>query len=213
MLQFGLFGIPVQIQPMFWLSAFLLGGGLSMQGPKGWIPVFIWTVAMLVSVLVHEMGHAGASRMFGGRPAVVLHGLGGVTSLGLGEVGRWRHLWISAAGPAAGLGLAAGVALLAWMTHGRSPVLDAWVVDMLWINVVWSLFNLLPILPMDGGQILRDLVGMKHHRACCILGGVLAVLLGVWAVLSGQYVLAIITLLLAMGNFKGSTQLEGGVHR
>lgn len=213
MLQFSLWGIPVAIHPLFWLSAFLLGGGLRMEGPQGWIPVFVCIVAMLVSILAHEFGHAWASRFFGGRPAVALHGLGGLTHLGLGGAGRKEHFLISLAGPMMGFVLAFLVFLLAVFTHGRFPVLDDWVEDMLWINIGWSLFNLLPILPMDGGQMLRDLVGMRHHRLCCLVGGILASLLVVWAVLGGQYFMAVIVLLMAIGNFKGSLQIEGGVQR
>lgn len=213
MLQFSLWGIPVAIHPLFWLSAFLLGGGLRMEGPQGWIPVFIWTVAMLVSILAHEFGHAWASRFFGGRPAVALHGLGGLTQLGLGGAGRKEHFVISAAGPAMGFLLAGLTTVLFFFTRGLSPVLDEWIEDMLWINIVWSLFNLLPILPMDGGQMLRDLVGMRHHRLCCLVGGILASLLVAWAVLRGQYFMAVIVLLMAIGNFKGSLQIEGGVQR
>lgn len=213
MLRFSLGGIPVLIHPLFWLTAFLFGGGLRMEGPGAWIPIFVWTVAMFVSVLAHEMGHALSARWFGGSPTVALHGLGGLTVLGLRGAGRWEQIFISAAGPAVGLLLAGVVLALYFVTRGVSPVLDAWINDMLWINIAWSLFNLLPILPMDGGQILRDLVGVRHQRICCAVGGILALLLTAACVWTGQYFMAVILVIMAVGNFKGTMPMEGGVQR
>ena len=184
-----------------------------MQGPHGWIPVFVWIVAMFISVLAHEFGHALMARFFGGAPSVALYGLGGLTSLGLGGVSRGAHFLISAAGPAVGLSLAVLTAVVCFFVRGAAPVLDEWMIDMLWINVVWSLFNLLPILPMDGGQMLRDLLGIRHLRLCCWVGGILALLLTFWAVLRGQYFMALILLMMAVGNFKGTIQIQGGVQR
>jgi stage IV sporulation protein FB len=214
MLRFSFVGIPILIHPLFWLTAFLLGGGLQMQGPHAWIPIFTWTLAMLVSVLGHELGHACAARCFGGQPTVALHGLGGLTMLGLRGAGRKEHFLISAAGPAVGFILAAVVFVFMLAGAGRlSPVLDRWIEDMLWINVVWSLFNLLPILPMDGGQMLRDLLGMRHQRLCCWVGGILASVLVLWAIWASQYFMAVILVMMAVGNFKGTLPIEGGVQR
>jgi Zn-dependent protease len=96
---------------------------------------------------------------------------------------------------------------------GLSPVLDLWIEDMLWINIIWSLFNLLPILPMDGGQMLRDLLGMRHQRLCCWVGGILASVLALWAIWASQYFMAVILVMMAVGNFKGTLPIEGGVQR
>ncbi len=184
---FQLFGVPVRVHPFFWLVAVLLGTGVTnlSEGvdPKG---LLLWVVVLFVSILVHEFGHAFAIRYYGWDPHVILYGMGGLASYNPGytpSMASYRRkgnstvaqIVISAAGPAAGLALA-GIVVLALvagnrsvsffsMTVGRGPRLDwmtepqlFWLVqDMLWVNVFWSLVNLLPVFPLDGGKIAREM--------------------------------------------------------
>jgi Zn-dependent protease len=75
---------------------------------------------------------------------------------------------ISAAGPAAGLCLAAVAWVLSLTTQGYVPVgLSDWLGEWIWINLFWSLFNLIPMFPLDGGSVvLHGLeTGMSPHLA------------------------------------------------
>ena len=73
-LKFGLFGIPVRIHPLFWLIGILLGLDTLRAGPEF---LMAWLLVLLVSILVHELGHASVAKYFGFRPHIVLHSLGG----------------------------------------------------------------------------------------------------------------------------------------
>jgi stage IV sporulation protein FB len=175
-LNFRLFGIPVRIHPFFWVIMLLLGPLRS--GPK---PLVARIVAALVSILMHELGHAAAMRSFGIYPSIVLYGMGGLTIPGAAsyrsrEPGPNGRVLISIAGPAAGFGLDAILyAILKFAGYGidvavglpyvvaievrRLIVFDGltfFVYYLFVVNILWGLINLLPILPLDGGQIARE---------------------------------------------------------
>jgi Zn-dependent protease len=120
--------------------------------------IAIWVAVVFVSVLVHELGHAVIGRVFGLVPQIELHGMGGTTSWVAGrDVGHARAMAISVAGPFAGFALAAVLLLLTRLGfnpqsfHARVALSFAWQV-----NLYWGIFNLAPMLPLDGGNVLRS---------------------------------------------------------
>jgi Zn-dependent protease len=135
--------------------------------------VAVWVGAVFLSILVHELGHAIAFRYFGCRPRITLYGFGGLASADREPAGRARaRIIIAAAGPLAGFVLAAltialvanvgyRVPVLRWTVGGGAPIestaLYLLVVDLVYVNVVWGLVNLLPVQPLDGGQIALEL--------------------------------------------------------
>ncbi|MFM1549167.1 MAG: M50 family metallopeptidase [Lentisphaeria bacterium] len=156
-LKWRMFGIPVRVHPMFWLLAALLGWNSEM--PK--LTILVWMPCVLVSVVVHELGHALTARRFGGgQPQIVLHFMGLATSGALAQ-SRERIIHILA-GPGAGLIVATIVAPLFFL----QPIDNFWVIayihTMFMINLVWSLVNLVPILPLDGGQLTKELIARKR---------------------------------------------------
>lgn len=214
MIRFYLLGFPVQIQPYFWLSCVFLGGGFYATGRQDFIDLLNWSAVMFFSILAHELGHACAGRHFGARPGIALHGLGGVTVLPGAAFTRWQSILVSAAGPAVSLALGAifiGGAIWA----GPDPAWDmkTFLRYGLFINIGWTLFNLLPIQPLDGGQIFRDLLGPRHFNVACWIGAFTGLGLFVWAILNRQYFMAIFAVFLAWTNFKGRTNLPGGVEK
>ena len=73
-LHFRLFGFPIRITPWFWIGAVLLGIG----GDSAPEAVLTWVVVVLISILVHELGHAFAIRYFGESARITLYHLGGL---------------------------------------------------------------------------------------------------------------------------------------
>src|SRR4029450_5040409 len=71
---FRLFGIPIRVEPFFFIVVALFGIRLEPL----WL-VFAFVAMAFVSVLVHELGHALTYRLLGQRSAIVLHGFGGFT--------------------------------------------------------------------------------------------------------------------------------------
>ena len=65
-LHFSLLRIPVRVHPMFWVLSLILG--VSGSNDRDLRPIIVWVVAVFVSVLVHEMGHALTIRALGAQP-------------------------------------------------------------------------------------------------------------------------------------------------
>lgn len=184
--RFRLLGVPVRIHPMFWIVALILGGSETPQR------VAIWVAAVLISVLVHEFGHALLQRTYGGSPSIVLYGFGGL-AMAPGTIrSAWRNITVALAGPFAGLALAGLLALgLERVGTPQSPVAFDLVEDLLLINYFWSVINLAPIWPLDGGQVAREVLvavlpPSRGVVASLVLSIVAAVAVGVWLYIRTQ---------------------------
>jgi stage IV sporulation protein FB len=203
-LNFVLFGVPIRVHPWFWLVAFFLGAN-SQDLPS----ILIWIIAMFICILWHEMGHAMMARAFGFYPAIILYGMGGLTSYNTAYNSRGirltslRNILISLAGPFSGFLLAAIIVLIIVLTKrgeeffifvgGRQLVivygdvlyifiggrhifeivyknidharLTDFVDNLFFICVFWGLVNLLPVFPLDGGQVARQLLTAVMPRS------------------------------------------------
>lgn len=166
-LRFRLFGFPVEIQIGFWILALIIG----LRPGRPWTDAVQWLGIIFVSIMVHELGHAFAARAYGQSPSIVLHMLGGVTSWSATEdLGKKRRILVTLAGPGAGfaLGLIAyGTLLVASKIVGSAPKDAAWVevlALLAFANVFWSVINLLPVLPFDGGQVLATALGPERRK-------------------------------------------------
>lgn len=127
-------------------------------------------LALFLIVLLHEFGHALACRQVGGRAnQIVLWPLGGVAYVDP-PPRPGATLWSIAAGPLVNVGLLPilGVTVLVARAQGLPAAIPN-VYDLLtsvfWINVGLFVFNVLPIYPLDGGQILRSLLWFPLGRA------------------------------------------------
>lgn len=172
-LRFRVFGTPVRIGltfPLMVVALPLIFGGHFGRDP--WM-LTAWLVLVTVSVLVHEAGHVAALRACGFHPGVSLNAFGGLTSTDeRGRISPWQSIGVSLAGPAAAilLGITINSALIP--IHGRQIV---WFSAASWfVNVWWSLFNLLPIVPLDGGHITSELVEMASRRRGAAIGWLIA---------------------------------------
>lgn len=127
-------------------------------------------VALFVIVLLHEFGHALACRQVGGQAnQIVLWPLGGVAFVAPPQR-PGATLWAIAAGPLVNVVLLplAGLAVLAshWLgLDTQWPDFHAFLWALVLINILLLVFNLLPIYPLDGGQILRSLLWFFIGRA------------------------------------------------
>lgn len=170
--------IPIRVRGLFLVMAVVLGARL--QRPD---LIAMWVAIVFVSVLTHELGHALMGRAFGLQPQIELHGMGGTTSWVDGrDIGHARGIAVSLAGPFAGFAIAA--VLFACERLGIRPhhPLALLGVELAFqINFWWGIFNLAPMLPLDGGNVMRGALnlltkgrGEKPARAVSVLmGGVL----------------------------------------
>lgn len=141
-------------------------------------------IALFGIVMLHEFGHALACRSVGGQAnQIVLWPLGGVAYVNPPQR-PGATLWSIAAGPLVNVVLLVALTALAvvgrllgwWTTPSDGRVLLQW----LWIiNAALLVFNLLPIYPLDGGQILRSLLWFFLGRARSLLVAALIGMVGV----------------------------------
>ena len=162
-LRFRLFGTRIRIGIGFPIT--IVAVPLLLLGERGRDPRFLlaWLALVSVSVLVHEGGHVAALRMYGFRPEVSLNAFGGLTSTeDTGHLRPSRSILVSLAGPAAGIAL--GITIeSALVPIGGQGVL--WLRSASWlVNIGWSVVNLLPVMPLDGGHVVRELVEVASRR-------------------------------------------------
>ncbi|MEE9417288.1 MAG: site-2 protease family protein [Acidimicrobiales bacterium] len=202
-LKFSLFGFPVQIDMSFLLIGLLVG---LQVGQISWVVMFLVVVA--VSVLVHELGHAFAARALGAKPQIRLHFMGGVTTFAPPRPPtRLQSIGVSLAGPFAGFALGL-VVLLARQTV-EEPVFgslsyNAWRF-LIFINLGWGLINLAPVLPLDGGHVMANLLpGDESQRlrvasiVSVVVGAGLALLF--WRMEWGSGIVVFLFVLFAVQN-------------
>jgi stage IV sporulation protein FB len=167
-LTFRLFGFPVRVHPLFWLFMAILGMRYFEAGFEFGL---IWVACGFVSILAHELGHAFAIRWYGSPASIWLFMLGGLAVPTYTPSSPWRRLAIALAGPLAGfaiLGLVWGSnELLNWApepTDGRPTYAWAAFRMLFFINLIWTLLNLLPVWPLDGGRACREILAGAGHR-------------------------------------------------
>jgi len=182
-IEFRLLAIPVRIHLWFWLMALWLW---TLDTAQGWAGLVVWVLVVFQGVLMHELGHALAGRAFGRSPRIELVALGGVTWWEQREpMSAGRNLVVSAAGPAVGL-VVGSVALLLRGALDIPPASLTYYLfsSLVWVNLGWGLLNLLPIMPLDGGNIvaaLFDFVAPSRGRllASYVSFGVIGVLFAI----------------------------------
>jgi Zn-dependent protease len=126
-----------------------------------------WNVAeylvLFFIVLLHEFGHALACRQVGGQANhIILWPLGGIAFVKPPpRPGAW--LWSIAAGPLVNVIIVPLALAAVWLANSAGwpetqPDAFHFLLTIQWINLLLLIFNLLPIYPLDGGQILRSLL-------------------------------------------------------
>jgi Zn-dependent protease len=208
--------IPLRVQGWFLIMAVMLGA--NERDP---VKLAIWVVVVIASVVVHELGHAMMGKAFGLVPRIELHAMGGTTSFSRpalpagepppGPLGVVKNVAISLAGPLAGF-LFALLVLVAELA-GLQPThpLATHALGLLFaVNVGWGIFNLLPMLPLDGGNVLRSvLIGVakdKGDRLSRIISIVVAAGIALFAVRRGQWWILYLGILFAFRNVQALRQ-------
>lgn len=212
-LHFRTLGIPVRVHPFFWIITLIIALQGEASPPA---EVFAWIVAVFISILIHELGHALLQRYYGGHPRIVLHGMGGLAICGDCDRSTRAQILISLAGPGAGFLLAAIMAVAVLLSghrmglyFGEVPqlsfppeglkIMGFWLLwesfasahvndmlrNLLFINILWGAINLLPIYPLDGGHISRELCQIGKPREGLILSLKISVIAAIGMALVG----------------------------
>jgi len=120
---------------------------------------FIELITLFAIVFIHELGHVVVSKSFGWRVTEVqILPFGGVAKVEeSGNVPAWEELWVALAGPLQNVWMAVfayGMAQFGWQQ-------SAWWLYFMYANLFIGGFNLLPILPLDGGKMLVSLLSYR----------------------------------------------------
>lgn len=169
-LRWRMFGVDVRVHPFFWVFSAVLGWDWFNQGLSY---LLMWIVCFFVSILLHEFGHVFMGRAFGSHGHIVLYGFGGL-AIGSNNLSRrWQRIAVLLAGPGIQLVLWALVKYGGWallvkiaphLEEGRLLLLLAGWEMLVLMNLAWAVLNLLPIWPLDGGQITREVCEAVQGR-------------------------------------------------
>ena len=164
----NLFGIPFYINSSWFLVLGLLtltyGGNLADQfsaelgGILPWILGLITALLLFSSVLAHELGHSFVAQYQGIEvKSITLFIFGGLASLDRESKTPAQAFWVAIAGPLVSIvlfGLFKSINIFTSITGAAALIVEL----LAYINLVLALFNLIPGLPLDGGNILKSIV-------------------------------------------------------
>ena len=208
------------------------GSVTGIKSRQDLLMVLLWIIVLFVSILVHELGHALTSRkMTGVTPSIKLWGMGGLAYPNT-QLTRKQSFWVTWAGPLAGLGFFGLIVLTCCAIYGFAVGTDLTMIllfpsretytvlaemndpvlymlkDLLWVNFWWSLMNLLPVFPLDGGQIYASIErSPKKVWTVGMVTGALVAIAGFFIL--HQIVIAILFGYFAFQNYKRLQHLKG----
>lgn len=223
MVHFTLFGIPIYIRPGFWLILAIFGGALNISSLEGMIYPAIFVIAGFIAILSHELGHAMVGRKLGGgHQTIVLQMFGGLTESQGMQLTRNERALMIVAGPMMTLLLGLVSLGIAWNAVGPTLIqngLDIWDLALypelaakistkfyilsclIMIGTWWTVLNLLPIYPLDGGQLLAQFV--KSPRKVFMTGFITAILIGLISLqIFHSFFIPIFMALFAYSNYR-----------
>lgn len=163
----SIFGIPLIIDSswLFIVGIVTLSNGYAWQQDyqdwaswQAWAAGFGMALLLFTSVLLHELGHSLVAKSQGTKVnSITLFLFGGIASIESEATTPGRAFWVAIAGPLVSLGLFALIGAISQLMAPNTP----WFVissDLSHMNLVLALFNLIPGLPLDGGQVLKAIV-------------------------------------------------------
>ncbi len=214
----SILGIPLKVHVTFLLLLLIIyfagGSIIGIGGMHG----LIFVVLIFASVVFHELSHAMVARHYGINVLdITLLPIGGVARMPTTPEDPRQEVLISAAGPAASLVLAIslwfvsdllGYGLSFWDVSIRGNLLA----QLAAVNFILAIFNLIPAFPMDGGRVLRGLLGLYMSpltatRIAVGIGQALAIGLFFLGLLSMNLFMILIALFVYMGAEAEERQL------
>ncbi|WP_415898304.1 site-2 protease family protein [Neptuniibacter sp. QD48_11] len=160
-----------------------------------WLFSFEFALALILCLVFHEYGHVRAMKRFGlkTKGIYLVPFLGGLALSDDRINTRWQDVYISIMGPVFGLFLSLVALVLYWLTDIEI------LAGIAAFNALLNLFNLLPVLPLDGGHVLKSIafsVNSVFGLVICVIGAVAGV------VISYYFGMALLGFLLAVGSIE-----------
>jgi len=219
---FRIFGVPVRLHFTFvLLVVFITVSVLGSSQSSGNYAIFL--LGSLVSVLLHELGHAWVASRFGIKTTeIVMFPIGGLSRMER-MLPPTEEICVALAGPLVNLLLAGGIFAYMFLTHTAAIIHVADLMQpngknplalLLYGNILLAGFNLLPAFPMDGGRILRALLSYirpeeEATRTAAWMGRMLAISMGLYGLLAPQFMLVFFALFIYLGAAQESVAALG----
>jgi Zn-dependent protease len=201
-----IWGVPLRVHWSFSLLLLLVVVDYASGPVSKLLMTVAWFVAIFASVVVHELSHCVVARRRGFEvKEILLLPIGGVSEIPRIRRGSPDEFVVSLAGPLASLCLAALLAVVTTVIGERiwPPTMMAgpFLVRMMWANLVLGGFNLLPVLPLDGGHVLRAELARRRPesiatriaaRAGTVVGSgmvVVGLFWNLWITLVGMFII------------------------
>ncbi|MEI7809181.1 MAG: site-2 protease family protein [Verrucomicrobiota bacterium] len=211
---FRLLGVDVYLHWAWFIAFFYFTSRPHAYSNYGWSALEI--LSLFLIVLTHEFGHALACRSVGGQASlIVLWPLGGVAYVNP-PLRPGAQLWSIAAGPLVNVALfPVLLGLYYWGKHHawHEAFPDAYLLvkNVAIINTVLLVFNLMPVYPLDGGQILRSLLWFPFGRANSLMAASVIGFIGVaglvlFALYAGSIWMGIMAAFILMNCWGGLIQ-------
>lgn len=181
--------------------------------PAAW--GLILAVLLFGSVLLHELGHVLVAMKQGSSVrGVTLMMLGGVSHIDEVSSAPRAEAKMAIVGPLVSIAIAV-VAYAAHLLLGGLPDVQFGLYYLAQINLGIGLFNMLPAFPLDGGRVLRSVLEGRRGKVAATtiaanVGRVLAVLMGLFGLLSGNFLLVLIAVFVWAG---GSAEARAAIYR
>lgn len=171
------------------LQAFYATASLALYS---WLFTLDFALILMATLVVHELGHMVMLKKFGGRPKglYLIPFVGGLANHESMVNTRWQAACVAMAGPVFGLFMS----LLYLLLYGITG--DIFFGALCAFNALLNLFNLLPVLPLDGGQMLKQ-ISFSMTRVYSLLTCLAVTLVG--CILSFSIGLTLVGLLMLIG--------------
>jgi Zn-dependent protease len=210
MIRFSIFGIPVEIQTWFWITMAALGYvtfNNSTDGQTLLLCMSLFILAGLLSMLVHELGHALAGIYFRAKPYIVLQSFGGYAAFPNSQFTRTQSFLVTAAGPAIQFLLGAlSYAILIYLPEEKEMFLLFFQVLTV-ISILWAILNLIPVFPLDGGRMMFALMGPRREKAAWWISMVCGTIVGISFISYGNFpFMGVMLLFMVFQNYQTYSQ-------
>ncbi len=194
--------IPIAIHPFFIILVIAISWWCSSE----LLYFLVLVVVLFVSVLWHEFGHALTAYSFGQEVAIELTAFGGVTRHYGKRLKLWQDFLVTFNGPMSGALLFAMAYHLRGLVGDYHPFLDGSLDLLAFVNLLWTIFNLFPILPLDGGYLLsiflEKIFGVRGFKLALFFSMILASAMAMILISYGILILVALFVMISYENFK-----------
>jgi len=194
--------IPITINPLFWLVALFI----AFMSTTGLAGLLLAVVVIVFSVLVHECGHAFVALLFGQKARIELAAFGGFTYREGRKLKLWEEFLVVLAGPLAGflLFLVARAALT--LFSDQTGIFVFMLKYAALVNLFWTVINLIPVLPLDGGHllsiILEGIFGFRGVKIAIVTSLCISIAAAAFFFVIGRFFVGALFLILMFECFK-----------